>query len=104
MCGTGAKKGRKGDQTRRPASGDRPSNAGRSRFSLERLFRCSVDTCRQKTRREGQPLNASLPALLVLGVRSSVGVTVNPLRDPLFYLMFATLFAVAFAATYLALA
>ena len=24
---------------------------------------------------------------------SSVGVTVNPLRDPLFYLMFATLFA-----------
>jgi hypothetical protein len=43
-------------------------------------------------------------ARLVLGVRSSVGVTVNPLRDPLFYLMFATLFAVAFAATYLALA
>jgi len=30
--------------------------------------------------------------------------TVDPFRDPLFYLMFATIFAVAFAATYLALA
>jgi hypothetical protein len=57
-----------------------------------------------KRRGETEGFSRIVAALLVLGVRSSLGVTVNPLRDPLFYLMFATLFAVAFAATYLALA
>jgi hypothetical protein len=73
-------------------------------FSLERLFRCSVDTLPAKDEARKENLSAIVAALLVPGVRSSVGVTVNPLRDPLFYLMFATLFAVAFAATYLVLA
>ena len=96
MRGTAAKKGRKRDQTRRQCW-PHPILFGTA-CPLPRL------TPAGKRRGEKTTSRRIVAAFLVLGVRSSVGVTVNPLRDPLFYLMFATLFAVAFAATYLALA
>ena len=94
MRGTAAKKGRKRDLARRQC---RPQAIlFGTACALLRLTPAGKDEARNTTSQR------IVAALLVLGVRSRV--TVNPLRDPLFYLMFATLFAVAFAATYLALA
>ena len=96
MRGTAAKKGRKRDLARRQCR-PQPILFGTA-CALLRLTPAGKDEARNTTSQR------IVAALLVLGVRSSLGETVNPLRDPLFYLMFATLFAVAFAATYLALA